>query len=207
MQVANREVRYFLDGEPYYPEDTTSINFHLWFIRERSIDSRKARVYQEDVDGVFHRVGAVRAPNDVDAEVTRLRSAGVAFRDTVIAPQPALTSPCDFQLSACPFERLLRSLIRDALSRAGTQQESTMKMERIAEIQLVKDAVQPMLKVTVPRGTTLVDTLRLQPTISEILGKLRGCLPCNSGIPIWFHEREEIENIVRIDLSNMQRIG
>jgi len=82
-----------------------------------------------------------------------------------------------------------------------------MKTERIAEIQLIKDAIQPTLKVTVPKGTTLVETLKLQPTISDILGKLRGCLPCNSGIPIFFQEREEIENVVRIDLSNMQRIG
>jgi len=81
-----------------------------------------------------------------------------------------------------------------------------MKQERVAEIQLIKDAIQPMLKVTVPRGTTLADTVRLQPIISELLGKLKGCLPCNSGIPIWFQEREEIENLVKVDLERMQRI-
>ena len=81
-----------------------------------------------------------------------------------------------------------------------------MKQERVAEIALIKDTLQPVLKVTVPKGTTLADTVKLQPTISDILGKLKGCLPCNSGIPIWFQEREEIEQIVRVDLDRMQRI-
>lgn len=81
-----------------------------------------------------------------------------------------------------------------------------MSKDKIAEIQLVRDGVQPVLKVTVPRGTTLSDTLRPQPQLSDILGKLKGCLPCNSGVPIWFHEREEIENLVKIDLGTMKRI-
>ena len=66
--------------------------------------------------------------------------------------------------------------------------------------------MQPVLKVTAPRGTTPSDTVRLQPQLSDILGKLKGCLPCNSGVPIWFHEREEIENLVKIDLATMKRI-
>jgi hypothetical protein len=81
------------------------------------------------------------------------------------------------------------------------------KEERIAEIQLVQGAIQPMLKVVVPKGTTLADTVRLQPTISEILGKLRGCLPCNSGVPIFFQEREEIERVVRVDLGTLRQVG
>lgn len=81
-----------------------------------------------------------------------------------------------------------------------------MPNHKIAEIQLVRDGVQPVLKVTVPRGTKLSDTLRLQPAISDILGKLKGCLPCNSGVPIWFHEREEIEDLVKIDLATMKRM-
>ena len=81
------------------------------------------------------------------------------------------------------------------------------KGDRVAEIQLLNDGLQPTLKVTVPRGTTLVETVKLQPIISEILGKLRGCLPCNSGVPIFFQEREEIEQIVRVDLERFQRIA
>jgi hypothetical protein len=82
-----------------------------------------------------------------------------------------------------------------------------MKEERIAEIQLVEGALQPVLKVTVPRGTTLADTIKLQPAISELLGKLRGCLPCNSGVPIFFQEREEIQRVVRVDLETMRQVG
>lgn len=81
-----------------------------------------------------------------------------------------------------------------------------MPNQKVAEIQLVRDGVQPVLKVTVPRGTKLSDTLKLQPAISDILGKLKGCLPCNSGVPIWFHEREEIEDLVKIDLATMKRM-
>lgn len=82
-----------------------------------------------------------------------------------------------------------------------------MKPERIAEIQLVRDSNQQVLRVSVPRGTTLADTVKLQPIISDILGKLKGCLPCNSGIPIFFQEFEEIERIVRVDLGTMKQVG
>jgi hypothetical protein len=81
-----------------------------------------------------------------------------------------------------------------------------MANEKIAEIQLITDGLQPVLKVTVPRGTTFADTVKLQPHMSDILGKLKGCPSCNSGVPIWFHEREEIEQVVRVDLSSMKRI-
>lgn len=81
-----------------------------------------------------------------------------------------------------------------------------MKQDRVAEIQVVTEGIQPVLKVTVPRGTTLADTVRLQPVLSEILGKLKGCLPCNSGVPIWFQEREEIAQIVKVDLERLQRV-
>jgi hypothetical protein len=102
LQIANHEVRYFLDGtvlathgEPYYPEDHMSINFNLWFIREGLIGSRERRTYTEDVDWVFHAAGTVLAPADVERQVTALRAAKVAFRDTVPALQPPLSSPCD----------------------------------------------------------------------------------------------------------------
>jgi len=81
-----------------------------------------------------------------------------------------------------------------------------MSKERIANIQLVRDGVQPVLRVTVPKGTSLADTMRLQPTLSDLLGKLKGCLPCNSGVPILFNEQEEIENLVKVDLSTMKRM-
>lgn len=103
LQIANHKVRYFLDGapfathgEPYYPEERMSINFNLWFIREGLIDSRERRVYDEDVDWVFHAAGSVLSPAQVQQQITTLRAAGVSFRDTVPAAQPALSSPCDF---------------------------------------------------------------------------------------------------------------
>ena len=103
LQIANREVRYFLDGaalathgEPYYPEERMSINFNLWFIREGLIESREPRVYTEDIDWVFHAAGSVLSPAEVEQQVTTLRTDGVAFRDTVPATQPPLASPCDF---------------------------------------------------------------------------------------------------------------
>jgi hypothetical protein len=78
--------------------------------------------------------------------------------------------------------------------------------KRVAELQLVNSGPQQMLKVVVPRGTTLADTVRLQPAISELLGRLKGCLPCNSGVPIFFQEKEELEHVVRIDLGNLKQI-
>jgi hypothetical protein len=103
MQVQKPEVRYFLDGklianhgEPYFPEEHMSINFNLWFIRQGLIDSRQERVYQEDVDWVFHAAGRSLSPAAVEQQVKELRAAGVSFRDTVPATNPVLASPCDF---------------------------------------------------------------------------------------------------------------
>ena len=103
LQIASHEVHYFLDGapfakhgEPYYPEDHMSINFNLWFIREGVIDSKELRSYSEDVDWVFHAAGRVLSPTAVERKVRDLRAAHVAFRDTVPAQKPALSSPCDF---------------------------------------------------------------------------------------------------------------
>jgi hypothetical protein len=102
LQIANHEVRYFLDGklltshgEPYYPESLMSIDFNLWFIREGRIASHERRIYSEDVDWVFHAAGTVLSPAEVERQVTALRAAKVTFRDTVPAPQPPLPSPCD----------------------------------------------------------------------------------------------------------------
>jgi hypothetical protein len=81
-----------------------------------------------------------------------------------------------------------------------------MPDKRIADIQVVRNEMQHVIKVTVPKGTTLDETLKLRPALSELIGKLKGCPACNSGIPIWIHEREEIEDLVRIDLDRMQRI-
>lgn len=102
-QVSNQKVRYFVDGKlfaehggDYYPEDTMSINFNLWFIRDGMIKATEARQYQEDIDWVFHETGVALTPEEVEAAVAAMRKKSVGFRDTVPAKVPALTSPCNF---------------------------------------------------------------------------------------------------------------
>ena len=103
MQVMNQKVRYFVDGkfyvehgDDYYPEDTMSINFNLWFIRDGAIKSTERRAYQEDIDWVFHQAGVVLPPDQVEATVAAMRRMSIKFRDTVPAKVPALVSPCNF---------------------------------------------------------------------------------------------------------------
>jgi hypothetical protein len=102
-QVSNQKVRYFVDGKlfaehggEYYPEDTMSINFNLWFIRDGMIKATEARQYQEDIDWVFHHAGVALTPEQVEAAVAAMRKKSVGFQDTVPAKVPALTSPCNF---------------------------------------------------------------------------------------------------------------
>jgi hypothetical protein len=102
-QVAEGKVRYFVDGKSfaehggdYYPEDTMSINFNLWFINDGMAKVSGARQYHEDIDWVFHEAGAALTPEEVESRVTALRRNSVRFRDTVPAKTPALTSPCNF---------------------------------------------------------------------------------------------------------------
>lgn len=102
-QVMDQKVRYFADGKlfaehggAYYPEDTMSINFNLWFIRDGMIKSNERREYHEDIDWVFHQSGVALTPEQVEAAVTSMRRKAVKFRDTVPAKTPALISPCNF---------------------------------------------------------------------------------------------------------------
>ena len=102
-QVLDQKVKYFVDGKlfaehggNYYPEDTMSINFNLWFIRDGMISSRERRQYQEDIDWVFFQAGSAVTPAQVEAAVASMRRRGIKFRDTVPAKVPALKSPCNF---------------------------------------------------------------------------------------------------------------
>lgn len=102
LQIARPQVRYFVDGklfathgEPYFPESRMSINFNLWFIRDGLIKASEQRVYQEDIDWVFHEPDRVLSPAAVELRVKELRAAGVSFRDTVPMSNPPLSSPCD----------------------------------------------------------------------------------------------------------------
>lgn len=101
-QVLDQKVRYFVDGKlfaehggNYYPEDTMSINFNLWFIRDGMLKSGERRQYQKDIDWVFFQSGATLTPEQVEAAVAKLRRAAVRFRDTVKPKSPPLNSPCN----------------------------------------------------------------------------------------------------------------
>ena len=102
-QVVNGKVTYFVDGKlfvehggDYYPEDTMSINFNLWFIRDGMVKANETRTYQEDIDWVFYQAGVGLTPGEVYAKVADMRRKSVRFRDTVPAKVPALDSPCNF---------------------------------------------------------------------------------------------------------------
>ena len=102
-QVADQKVRYFVDGKlfaehggNYYPEDTMSINFNLWFIRDGMIKTNEVRQYYEDIDWVFFQANVGLRPEEVEAAVTNLQKKRIRFRDTVPAKSPPLVSPCNF---------------------------------------------------------------------------------------------------------------
>ena len=102
-QVLDQKVRYFVDGKlfvehggNYYPEDTMSINFNLWFIRDGMSQAKEKREYQEDIDWVFFQSGVALTPEQVDAAVADMRRKKVKFKDTVPPKNPALISPCNF---------------------------------------------------------------------------------------------------------------
>lgn len=82
----------------------------------------------------------------------------------------------------------------------------TNNADRVAEVQLVSDAQGEAIKVVVPKGTSLVDAVKLHETVSGITKGLRGCQACISGVPISIIEREEIHQLVRVDLDSMQQI-
>ena len=102
-QVMSSKVRYFVDGklfaehgDNYYPEDTMSINFNLWFIRDGMIKAQEVRQYHEDIDWVFFLANKALTPEQVGTMVADLRRKLVKFRDTVPPKAPALVSPCNF---------------------------------------------------------------------------------------------------------------
>ena len=102
-QVMDKKVRYFVDGKlfaehggEYYPEDTMSINFNLWFIRDGMIKSTEMRKYHEDIDWVFFQNGVALLPEQVEATVKAMRSKGTNFTNDVPPKNPPLKSPCNF---------------------------------------------------------------------------------------------------------------
>jgi hypothetical protein len=103
MQVAQGRTHWFLDGEPFadhggrnYPVVPVAISFNLWFSPGGLLPAGTTRVYEQDVDWVFHARNRVLSPAEVRAAVQALRQAGTARTDSVPPASPPLASTCDF---------------------------------------------------------------------------------------------------------------
>jgi hypothetical protein len=104
MQVAGGRTRHYLDGRLLaehggrnYPVVPMTVSFNLWFSPGGLMPaSAEPRVYEQDVDWVFHARGQVLSPQQVTRQVRALRRKGVAQLDTVPAAEPPLPSRCDF---------------------------------------------------------------------------------------------------------------
>lgn len=104
MHVAGGKARHFLDGRPLVehggrnvPIVPMAISFNLWFSPGGLLaPSSDPRIYEQDVDWVFHARGRTLTPAQVEAEVRTLRRRGVAHQDSVPPAQPPLESRCDF---------------------------------------------------------------------------------------------------------------
>ena len=88
-----------------------------------------------------------------------------------------------------------------------TTASAKLSSQDLAEIKVVREDGKAMIKVSVPRGTPFAKTAQLHDRIDALLTKLTGCLPCNSGIPIFIHEHEQIERAVHVDLKDMRELG
>jgi len=104
MHVAGGKARHYFDGKLLIehsgrnvPVVPMGLAFNLWFSPAGLLPvSAQPRVYEQDVDWVFHARGRVLSPARVSAEVKSLRQRGTAHVDTVPATNPPLASRCDF---------------------------------------------------------------------------------------------------------------
>jgi hypothetical protein len=104
MQVAEGRSHWYVDGRKVaehggrnHPVVPMAIAFSLWFSPGGLLPpSAVPRVYEQDVDWVFHAQDSVLSPAQVDGAVTTMRQRGMARIDTVPPAQPPLDSRCDF---------------------------------------------------------------------------------------------------------------
>lgn len=107
LTIKNEKVSYYIDGkllgehgENVYPEVPMSINFNLWFVAnsasvdKATLDSEEERIYQEDIDWVFHQVGEVLTTVQVQEMVENFRNQNIQYLDKVPQMNPPLESPC-----------------------------------------------------------------------------------------------------------------
>jgi hypothetical protein len=104
LQIQDGKTRHYLDGALLaehggrnYPVVPMSINFNLWFSPGGLLPvSTTARIYEQDVDWVFHAKDQLLTPEQVDAQISSFRSQKKAFIDQIAPATPPLGSTCDF---------------------------------------------------------------------------------------------------------------
>ena len=104
LQIKDGKTRHYLDGALLaehggrnYPVVPMSINFNLWFSSGGLLPvSKIPRVYEQDVDWVFHAKDQLLTPAQVDTQVQFLRAKGQTGVDNMAPSTPALASTCDF---------------------------------------------------------------------------------------------------------------
>jgi hypothetical protein len=102
MQVSEGKARWFIDGKQVaqhggrnYPVTPMAIAFSTWFSPGGPLpQGGTPRVYEQDVDWVFHAKDEVLSPAQVEAAVRDYRRRGVTREDSV--PARGLESRCDF---------------------------------------------------------------------------------------------------------------
>ncbi|MDT4995719.1 MAG: hypothetical protein QOH97_5611, partial [Actinoplanes sp.] len=95
--VANGHVIYYIDGVQvgdhsgkFYPRQTMTINWNLWFI-DTAAHSGALSTYQQQVDYLFFAKSKVLSPAEATAKAAAYRSAGSSFTDTVDSAGPCTT--------------------------------------------------------------------------------------------------------------------
>jgi hypothetical protein len=104
MQAAEGKTRFFLDGVQLdqhggrnYPAVPMSLNFNIWYSPGGLLPNTELqRVYQQDVDWVFHARNRLLSPADVELAVQGFRSSAKGRADSVPEANPPLVSTCDF---------------------------------------------------------------------------------------------------------------
>ena len=104
LQVMHGKTRHILDGAEVavhggrtYPAVPMSLNFNQWFSPGGILEvSNESRVYEQDVDWVFHAKDRLLTPIEVNVAIAQLRAKKTLFVDTVSSGKPSLLSTCDF---------------------------------------------------------------------------------------------------------------
>ncbi|MBC7919376.1 MAG: glycoside hydrolase family 16 protein [Rhodoferax sp.] len=104
MQIGNGKTRHYLDGKLLaehggrnYPVVPMSLNFNLWFSPGGELPVESAlRVYQQDVDWVYHVKDQLQTPEEVARAVAQLRNKATPSVDTVPALATPLPNQCNF---------------------------------------------------------------------------------------------------------------